>query len=81
MGPKNPANSPVDMVNIPIIYEVLAPSNRWSQMGFLNQQQYLKNIWHARSRGNGVFSPFFLITPLKINMEHNNGGLEDDFPF
>ena len=20
-------------------------------------------------------------TPLKINMEHNNGGLEDDFPF
>ncbi len=21
------------------------------------------------------------ITPPKINMEHNNGGLEDDFPF
>ena len=20
-------------------------------------------------------------TPPKINMEHNNGGLEDDFPF
>ena len=20
-------------------------------------------------------------TPLKINMEHNHGGLEDDFPF
>ena len=20
-------------------------------------------------------------TPWKINMEHNNGGLEDDFPF
>ena len=29
-----------------------------------------------------VFSPrFFLITPPKINMEHNHGGLEDDFPF
>ena len=22
-----------------------------------------------------------LITPLKINMEHSNGGLEDDCPF
>ena len=22
-----------------------------------------------------------LVTPWKINMEHNNGGLEDDFPF
>ena len=22
-----------------------------------------------------------LDTPRKINMEHNNGGLEDDFPF
>ena len=22
-----------------------------------------------------------LATPRKINMEHNNGGLEDDFPF
>ena len=21
------------------------------------------------------------LTPPKINMEHNNGGLEDDFPF
>ena len=21
------------------------------------------------------------VTPPKINMEHNNGGLEDDFPF
>ena len=21
------------------------------------------------------------VTPLKINMEHNHGGLEDDFPF
>ena len=24
---------------------------------------------------------FFLDTPLKINMEHNYEGLEDDFPF
>ena len=24
---------------------------------------------------------FRVYTPLKINMEHNNGGLEDDFPF
>ena len=23
----------------------------------------------------------FTSTPPKINMEHNNGGLEDDFPF
>ena len=23
----------------------------------------------------------FFVTPPKINMEHNNGGLEDDFPF
>ena len=22
-----------------------------------------------------------IYTPPKINMEHNNGGLEDDFPF
>ena len=24
---------------------------------------------------------FALSTPWKINLEHNNGGLEDDFPF
>ena len=24
---------------------------------------------------------FQMFTPRKINMEHNNGGLEDDFPF
>ena len=23
----------------------------------------------------------YIYTPPKINMEHNNGGLEDDFPF
>ena len=31
-----------------------------------------------------VFQPAFFrgyVTPWKINMEHNNGGLEDDFPF
>ena len=26
-------------------------------------------------------TPDFSDTPLKINMEHNHGGLEDHFPF
>ena len=28
-----------------------------------------------------VWPFFFFNTPLKINMEHNHGGLEDHFPF
>ena len=31
-----------------------------------------------RTKGNGL-STFG--TPLKINVEHNHGGLEDHFPF
>ena len=29
----------------------------------------------------GVSKHYERTTPPKINMEHNNGGLEDDFPF
>ena len=38
---------------------------------------------HAKTNsGLGILGSFARIyTPPKINMEHNNGGLEDDFPF
>ncbi len=37
---------------------------------------------HLETWWLGIYFPFLgRPTPPKINMEHNNGGLEDDFPF
>ena len=43
-----------------------------------------KQLWWEAARYKwGSWQKIILIgvTPPKINMEHNNGGLEDDFPF
>ena len=43
----------------------------------MNYRMVRSTRWAPTILINGVINP----TPPKINMEHNNGGLEDDFPF
>ena len=47
-----------------------------------NESNVLK-VSSKRDENHRCLKPVHLkpFTPWKINMEHNNGGLEDDFPF
>ena len=54
----------------------------WSPNGAPDFGRFFSSIkWFRSNPTKKKEVKWVLGTPPKINMEHNNGGLEDDFPF
>ena len=51
-----------------------------SDIGSFSNSLLNVTIWVGRALDNSMLIHLAIHTPLKINMEHNHGGLEDDFP-